>query len=339
MAAVAEWIEQADDLDDVLEAQARLEALDAYIAKRHPDHVDPVRRTARLSDIRIGELLGPAEKGRPVKGNVPRAEHLQRTRKAEFRQMAAYRDLVTTAGAVSRAQALDLINKARSASRDAAMRRWRAGRDAIDPASSPAADARADRTGDNWALYCGDFADRLGHLDSAIDLIVTDPPYNDASLDLYRQLVDWAGKALCPGGVLITYAGTLRLPQVFQALDGPLEYVWTIALDMRSGSNARMFQVNMFQAWKPLIVMCRPEWRSPPWGWDLLVSPGPEKDGHVWQQNGGPVRQLIERYSQAGWVVADPFLGSGTTGRAALDLNRSFVGCDNDPRCVEGFTP
>jgi hypothetical protein len=338
MAAVAAWIDHANDIDDVLEAQAQLEALDNYLEKRHPDYLDPVRRTARLSDIRIGVLLGPAKMGESSHGTLSvTAVTLNTRHRVQFRRMAAYRDLVTTAGAVSRAQAIELIEKARRAPHDAAMYRWRAARDAIDPASTPAADVNADRTGDGWALYCGDFAHRLAHLESAIDLIITDPPYNDASIDLYRQLVGWAGRALCRGGVLITYAGTLRLPEVFQALDGPLEYVWTIALDMRSGSIARVFHKNMLQAWKPLIVMCRREWRAPPWGWDLLISPGRAKDGHLWQQNGGPARELIERYSQPGWVVADPFLGAGTTGRASIELGRQFIGCDVDPRCVEGF--
>jgi hypothetical protein len=339
MAAVAEWLDHADDIDDVREAQAQLEALDSYIEKRHPDYLDPVRRTARLSDMRIGKLLGPAEH----RGNKPVLTHalkqINHERRKEFRRMSDYRDLVIAAGAVSRTQALKLIEEARNASRNAAMYRWRAGRDAINPASAPASDTNADRTGDGWALYCGTFAERLAHLDSAIDLVVTDPPYSDASIDLYRELVEWAGKALCPGGVLITYAGTLRLPQIFEALDGPLEYVWTMALDMRSGSIARVFRANMLQAWKPLIVMCRPEWRSPPWGWDLLISPGPKKDRHLWQQNGGPIGELIERYSQPGWVVADPFFGAGTTGHASINLGRQFIGCDIDPRCVEGFAP
>jgi site-specific DNA-methyltransferase (adenine-specific) len=340
MAAVAVWLEESQDIDEVLEAQARLAALDEYIEKRHPDHLDPVRRTARLSDVRIGELLGPAKKGRPEKGNVSRARHFDRRQDpVEFRQMAAYRDVVTLAGAVSRATALDLIKAARTASRDAAMYRWRAGRDAIDPASSVDADAGVDRAGDGWALYGGDFADRLAHLDGAVDLVVTDPPYQDDSLDQYRRLAEWASRALCPGGVLATYTGTLRLPQVLAAMDGSLDYVWTVALDLRKGSIARIFKANMLQAWKPILIFCRPDWRSPPWGWDLIESPGPSKDGHLWQQNAVPIAQLIERYSMPGWVVADPFLGAGTTGRAALDLGRQFIGCDIDARCVAAFEP
>ena len=40
--------------------------------------------------------------------------------------------------------------------------------------------------------------------------------------------------------------------------------------------------------------------------------------------------RCIEMYSFAGDLVLDPFMGSGTTGVAASQLGRSFVGFDTD---------
>lgn len=45
-------------------------------------------------------------------------------------------------------------------------------------------------------------------------------------------------------------------------------------------------------------------------------------------------RQLILRYSKAGDLVVDLFLGSGTTGIEALRLGRRFAGSDLDPATV-----
>lgn len=39
-------------------------------------------------------------------------------------------------------------------------------------------------------------------------------------------------------------------------------------------------------------------------------------------------RDLITSFSNAGDTVLDPFLGSGTTGEAAVELGRGFIGCD-----------
>lgn len=41
--------------------------------------------------------------------------------------------------------------------------------------------------------------------DSSVDLIFTDPPYNDESLHLYKDLAKLASRVLKPGGSLITY--------------------------------------------------------------------------------------------------------------------------------------
>jgi site-specific DNA-methyltransferase (adenine-specific) len=43
---------------------------------------------------------------------------------------------------------------------------------------------------------------------------------------------------------------------------------------------------------------------------------------------------LIEQSSQPGEVVADPFMGSGSVGVAALELGRTFIGSDLNPAAV-----
>ncbi len=43
------------------------------------------------------------------------------------------------------------------------------------------------------------------------------------------------------------------------------------------------------------------------------------------------MKWLIYTYSNPGQTVFDPFMGSGSTGLAALPLRRNFIGCEKDP--------
>jgi DNA modification methylase len=44
---------------------------------------------------------------------------------------------------------------------------------------------------------------------------------------------------------------------------------------------------------------------------------------------------LVERLTNPGQLVCDPFLGGGTTAVVSLALGRRFVGCDIDSLHVE----
>lgn len=53
-----------------------------------------------------------------------------------------------------------------------------------------------------------------------------------------------------------------------------------------------------------------------------------EKTGYKTQKPEALLRRIIETTTEKGDVVLDPFCGSGTTGAAALSLERGFVGVD-----------
>jgi len=44
---------------------------------------------------------------------------------------------------------------------------------------------------------------------------------------------------------------------------------------------------------------------------------------------------LVERFSQPGELVVDPFMGSGLVARETLELGRQFIGCDINPVAVQ----
>ncbi|HRN90066.1 MAG TPA: site-specific DNA-methyltransferase [Candidatus Saccharibacteria bacterium] len=47
------------------------------------------------------------------------------------------------------------------------------------------------------------------------------------------------------------------------------------------------------------------------------------------------IERIIKASSQEGMVVLDPFMGSGATAIASLNLNRHFIGIEKDPKYVE----
>jgi N6-adenosine-specific RNA methylase IME4 len=89
-ADVEAWLATVDDIDVVAEAMARVAAVEAYLAKRG-EPLGPIQRAARLSETRIGELLGPP----PGRGKTEMNSHgnsFDTRRRMEFRTFAADRD-------------------------------------------------------------------------------------------------------------------------------------------------------------------------------------------------------------------------------------------------------
>ncbi|MCC6572815.1 MAG: site-specific DNA-methyltransferase [Planctomycetes bacterium] len=70
--------------------------------------------------------------------------------------------------------------------------------------------------------------------------------------------------------------------------------------------------------------------------WHTIVSPtGKEKTGYPTQKPLGILERIIKVHSRPGDVVLDFFAGSGTTGVAAANLQRSFILADNNPQALE----
>ena len=67
--------------------------------------------------------------------------------------------------------------------------------------------------------------------------------------------------------------------------------------------------------------------------WAIAATPPEEKKlgRHPTQKPLALLTRIIEASTHEGDTVFDPFMGSGTTGVAALKLGRKFVGIDNNP--------
>ena len=59
---------------------------------------------------------------------------------------------------------------------------------------------------------------------------------------------------------------------------------------------------------------------------------GPEKTEHTTQKPLDLMRHLVKIHTNEHQTVLDPFMGSGTTGVACKNLNRSFIGIEKDEK-------
>lgn len=71
------------------------------------------------------------------------------------------------------------------------------------------------------------------------------------------------------------------------------------------------------------------------WSYSLTKKSEKKFGKHPTQKPLDLMRRIIRAASNPGDVVLDPFMGSGTTGVAAVELNRKFVGIDIEHEYVE----
>jgi len=180
-------------------------------------------------------------------------------------------------------------------------------------------------------MLLGDFRDAgKGIADGSVDLLFTDPPYPREFLPLWSDLSEFAARVLKPGGMLIAYSGSEHLPEVLSRLAERLNYWWCGSLYMPR-EHVLVHSKHVFTRSKPLLFFVPEGFVADAWVEDTAMTGEPDKSLHDWQQDISPALYYIEKLTQPGALVVDPFSGSGTTGLAARQLGREFIGMEIDP--------
>jgi len=71
------------------------------------------------------------------------------------------------------------------------------------------------------------------------------------------------------------------------------------------------------------------------WEFNMLSCRNSERTGYATQKPKVLIERIIKASSNEGDVVADYYLGSGTTAVVCKELNRNFIGCDINPKAIE----
>lgn len=193
--------------------------------------------------------------------------------------------------------------------------------------------------------------------------IITDPPYNiskpnnfpsmrqrrqgvdfgvwDKGFDLVSWIPQYA-EILDKNGSMIIFCSYRFLSFITQALENSNMLVkdiliWQKSNPMPRNITRRYVQDLEFAVW---AVKSGAKWvfnkpSDMPYLRSIfthaLVS-GKEKLGHPTQKSLKLMKDLIQIHTNPNEIVLDPFMGSGSTGAACLELGREFIGIEKDKK-------
>ena len=180
-------------------------------------------------------------------------------------------------------------------------------------------------------IYHGDCRELLADLRA--DVVITDPPYNVgldySDGDSRENYAEWTAEWFrsCPRPLVVT-PGTVNLG-MWLRMEEPR---WICSWMKPNQCSASA--LNGFNVWEPILVYgkhLKPVGQD---GWvtNIQTNQSTVGDGHPCPKDLRFWRQLVAKFSLEDSLVLDPFLGSGTTLRAAKDLGRRAVGIEVEER-------
>ncbi len=189
----------------------------------------------------------------------------------------------------------------------------------------------------NAVLYLGDCLEILPTLPK-VDAVVTDPPYgigidygafHDSAEDLRLLAI-----AVWPS--IHAAADTIAMtPGVRGQWNWP-QPDWVLAWECDAGAGMCSWG---FSTWQPILVYGKDPYLAAGQGArHTHIKDGTVSDklypGHPCPKPPSLMRKIIDRVT-FGQTILDPFMGSGTTGVACMNLGRKFIGIEIEPKYYE----
>ena len=195
-------------------------------------------------------------------------------------------------------------------------------------------------------IYLGDCREILPTL-APVDLVLTDPPYgvnlgkklNNQRFDREEySMIDDTPEVVVP---LVNEVLSLCLPKCKRLVMTPgVKNMWAypkpshvgcLYYPAASGCNSWGFS-----NWQPIFYYGKDPYGGKGSKFDSFMSvEAAEDNGHPCPKPIAQWRKLTERVSLPSETILDPFMGSGTTLRAAKDLGRKAIGIEIEERYCE----
>ncbi len=174
-------------------------------------------------------------------------------------------------------------------------------------------------------LYNADCLDVLRQLPAgSVDAVVTDPPYGVSfrGSGWDNDIPNWIDKARDISGVVVfTTAPTTQW-------DYPRPD-W-VCCWYREASNSRSQLRGGFNHWSPVLVYGRPKFPVDSKKLHAIQHSYPKGFPHPSPKPEALMIWLVSHACGDDQLVLDPFMGSGTTGVAAIKTGRKFIGIELD---------
>lgn len=219
-------------------------------------------------------------------------------------------------------------------------------------------------TEEKYSLTLGDayaVIDRLIKENVKVNHVITDPPYNishennfntlkhprqgvdfgewDKNFDLFSWIPKYR-KILDKNGSMVVFCSYRYISFIIKTMEeNDLEVkdilVWKKSNPMPRNTDRRYVQDMEFAVW---AVAKGAKWTFNKLDGKLYMRSlfetstvsGSEKVGHPTQKSLKLMQDIIKIHTNENDLIIDPFMGSGTTGIACLNLNRKFIGIELD---------